>query len=184
MLTLFLKSIKLPVEIQFNKNEIIMKRIILLITIQFLTLSIFAQNEKMSNEQLEKIINIVSEEVVGESGNWQFVIDSVIFICLTDVNHNRMRIISPIVEVKEMTDDEMLKCMEANFHTALDSKYAISEGVLWSVFIHPLQELTDEQVVSGISQVYSGVKTYGTYYSSGVLSFPKSESKKKKVRKL
>ena len=62
--------------------------------------------------------------------------------------------------------------MEANFHSALDARYAISDGILWAAFIHPLQELTKDQVISAISQVYSTVQTFGTYYSSGELSFP------------
>ncbi len=149
-----------------------------LILTTFLLLSFFfsfSQEEKMTNERLFQIIQTVSEESTGETGNWQFIIDSTLFICLTDVNHNRMRIISPVEHVKNLSEEQLLKSLEANFHTVLDTKYAISDGVLWSVFIHPLGELTDEQVLSAISQVYSGVKTFGTHYSSGFLSFPKPE---------
>lgn len=85
-----------------------------------------------------------------------------------------MRIISPITEVTEISSEQILKCMEANFHTALDTKYAISNGVLWSVFIHPLKELSQKQVIDAISQVYSSVRTFGTTYSSSNLIFPKS----------
>lgn len=136
---------------------------------------LMAQEEGMNNEKLGNIITEISEAVEGENGRWQFVIDSTIFICLTDENHNRMRIISPVTELSSMTQEEMIACMEANFHSMLDSNYALSDGVLWSTFIHPLNELTVEQVISAITQVYSGVKTYGTHYSSGILSFPKSE---------
>jgi len=59
----------------------------------------------------------------------------------------------------------------------LDSKYAIGEGLVWSAFIHPLGELTEDQFLSAVSQVYSGVQTFGTYYSSGVLNFPKKEDR-------
>ena len=134
-----------------------------------------AQEDGMNNEILGEIITEISEAVEGENGRWQFVIDSTVFICLTDENHNRMRIISPVTELSSMTQEEMIACMEANFHSMLDSNYALSDGVLWSTFIHPLNELTVEQVISAITQVYSGVKTYGTHYSSGILSFPKSD---------
>jgi len=73
---------------------------------------------------------------------------------------------------------QVQKCMEANFHTALDSRYAISEGILWSAFIHPLKELTEAQVVDAVNQVYSAAKTFGTYYSSGSLSFPTNKDRK------
>ena len=133
-----------------------------------------AQDEGMTNEKLGEIIEEMAEVVEGRNGNWQFVIDSVVFICLTDQNYNRMRVISPITDIGSMTQEQMLKCMEANFHSMLDSNYALSDDVLWSTFIHPLKELTTEQFISAVSQVYSGVKTYGTDYSSGLLSFPKS----------
>ena len=140
-------------------------------------------NTDMSNEKLGKIFESISEEIDGANGSWQFIIDSTLFICLTDTNHNRMRIISPVEELNNMTEKQILKCLEANFHTVLDSKYAISDGILWSVFIHPLKELTEEQVVSAITQVYSGVKTYGTLYSSGMLSFPKAREVEEKKEK-
>ncbi len=126
----------------------------------------------MNNQKLYGIIYTLSDQVEGQDGNWRFLVDSTLFICLTDELHNRMRIISPIVEIEEISSEEMQRCMEANFHTALDVKYAISDNILWSAYIHPLKELTKEQVISGISQVYSAVKTYGREYSSGALSFP------------
>ncbi len=146
-----------------------------------LLLLLFCNNinaQDMDNQKLHDIIHQLSDEVEGVHGNWRFIIDSTIFICLTDEVHNRMRIISPIVEAEKVTDTNMKKCMEANFHSALDAKYAIGEDILWSTFIHPLQELTQTQVLSGIAQVYSCAKTYGTYYSSGALSFPTQDDKK------
>ncbi len=142
------------------------------------------KNDEMSNESLNEIINEISDVVEGTMGNWQFVIDSTLFICLTDVNHNRMRIISPVIEETEVSEEEIKKCLKANFHTMLDAKYAFSEGFLWSTFIHPLKELTTDQVLSAIAQVYSGVHTFGTYYSSGILEFPNSEGREKKKKKL
>lgn len=133
--------------------------------------------QRMNNENLYGIIYTVSDEVEGQNGNWQFVIDSTLFICITDELHNRMRIISPIIEITEVSGDQLKRCMEANFHSALDIRYAVSDGVLWSAFIHPLAELTKNQVISAISQVYSGARTFGTYYSSGELNFPTQEER-------
>lgn len=127
----------------------------------------------MTNEQLEVIIKNLTTKVRGQHGHWEFEIDNTRFICLTDVTHNRMRIISPIIEADKATPDQMQQCMEANFHTALDSRYAISNNVLWSAFIHPLEELTERQAIDAISQVYSCVRTFGSNYSSGALSFRK-----------
>ena len=127
----------------------------------------------MTNEELDLILKNLSRVTRGTHGNWEFEIDRNRFICLSDKHHNRMRIISSIVEASKIDLAQMVRCMEANFHSALDTKYAISNGILWAVFIHPLKELTEAQVIDAISQVYSTVKTFGTTYSSSNLIFPK-----------
>ena len=137
----------------------------------------YTNAQDMDNQQLNTIIYSITDEVEGAPGNWQFVIDSTLFICLTDELHNRMRIIAPIDKMENITEEQINRCMQANFHTALDVRYSISDGILWSAYIHPLKELTQEQVISGISQVYSCTRTFGTSYSSGALSFPTQEER-------
>ena len=129
----------------------------------------------MNNSKLNSMFNTLADEIEGENGAWQFIIDSTLFICLTDEYNNRMRIISPIDEIVNLSEDEYMKCLEANFHTALDARYAITDGILWAAYIHPLKEQTAEQVLAALSQVYSCVKTFGSEYSSGVLAFPKGD---------
>jgi hypothetical protein len=140
--------------------------------ILFLSLSPFMQSQNMNNEDLEKIIYVVSDTIQGITGNWQFIIEDKLFICVTDENHNRMRIISPIIEEFKLSNSDRQKLLEANFHTALDARYAIANDFLWAVFIHPLKELSKEQVMDAINQVYTAVLTYGTTYNSTGLSFP------------
>ncbi len=135
----------------------------------------------MTNKKLRSIISSITDTIEGNEGNWKFVIKDITFFCLTDTLHNRMRIIAPIVEITRITEKEIKKAMEANFHSALDIRYAISEDVVWSAFIHPLKELTKNQVVDAISQVYSGVKTFGSHYSSGSLSFLTEEERKSRL---
>lgn len=137
----------------------------------------FAQSS-MDNDQLGQLIYAVSDTVEGNVGNWQFLIDSMPMFCLTDEFHNRMRIVTPVKKAEDLTEEELTKCMEANFHTALDVKYAISNDILWVAFIHPLKELTEEQALDAISQVYNASATFGTSYSSTDLVFPKREKKK------
>ncbi len=129
----------------------------------------------MTNIELGTIFKNTAKVIQDQMGNWEFEIDTTRFICLTDEHYNRMRIISPITESMNITQDQLLKCMEANFHTALDVKYAISNGILWAAFIHPLKELTQKQVIDAVGQVYSACKTFGSTYTSGDLFFPKSE---------
>lgn len=136
----------------------------------FFSISISAQ--EMNNQKLSEIIEKVSDSIQGENGNWQFMIGNVLFYCITDENYNRMRIISPIVEVKKMNQELMYNSLIANFHTALDVKYAISDAILWSAFIHPLKELTSHQIEDAISQVYNANRTFGSTFSSTNLVFP------------
>ncbi len=162
-----------------------MKNFYILITVLTLTFPFSAQSQNMTNSDLEKIIYVVADSLRGNTGNWQFMIKDRILVCITDENNNRMRIMSPIIEQKKLAYEDMLKLMEANFHTALDVKYAISDDLLWSVYIHPLKELGKDEVLSAINQVYSAAITYGTTYNSTGLTFPnkreEEEVKKKKI---
>jgi len=132
-----------------------------------------AQN--MNNTTLNTIIQSTADEVQGQDGQWQFKINKRVLICITDSNHNRMRIITPIVEVQKLSSEEVLSALAANFHTALDVKYAISDDIMWSVFIHPLKELSEDQARNAIEQVYSAAETFGVSYSSTNLVFPGSQ---------
>ncbi|MGH1385544.1 hypothetical protein [Kordia sp.] len=144
---------------------------ILVITVFMLSFSwLSAQN--MDNTKLGKLLTKHADTIQGQAGNWRFAINDKLFICLTDSTNNRMRIISPITEVSNVDEKMLRNCLTANFHTALDVKYAISDDVLWSVFIHPLKELSDAQVIDAIAQVYNANYTFGTIYSSTNLSFP------------
>jgi len=159
-----------------------MKNLYILITVLSLTVTFSAQSQDMNNSDLEKIFYVVADSLRGNEGNWQFMIKDRILVCYTDEKNNRMRIMSPIIKQKELAFQDMLKLMEANFHTALDVKYAISDEVLWSVFIHPLKQLDKDEVLSAINQVYAAAVTYGTTYNSTGLVFPKKEEPKEEEK--
>ncbi|MBW1296597.1 hypothetical protein GBO31_13870 [Aquimarina litoralis] len=140
----------------------------------------------MNNETLGEIITQKADTINGIVGNWQFLYKETPMLCVTDEKNNRMRIIAPITESSNLDKDLLLDSMTANFHSALDVKYAISNGILWSAYVHPLKELTTEQVESAISQVYLAAKTFGTTFSSTELLFGASaleEEKKEKPKK-
>lgn len=132
----------------------------------------------MTADQLEALITQVSDTVIANGNSIRFLYKEMPLICLYDVNANRMRIISPIIETKELEEEQLLNMLVANFHSALDVKYALSDEIIWSVFIHPLQELSDHQVLDAIDQVYSAGVTFGTTYSSTSLVFPGNTKKK------
>jgi len=135
----------------------------------------------MNNKQLDVIFKSLTNEIEGAAGNWEFVINDIHFICLTDELHNRMRIIAHIRDHNAMTKDDLKRCLEANFHSALDVKYAISDKALWAIFVHSLKELSDLQVEDAVKQVYSAVMTYGTTYSSSNLYFPTKDDRRNRM---
>ncbi len=148
--------------------------------ISLLVLSFNAQAQDMNNEKLDEVIRSMSDTIQGGNGNWQFVIKGLPIFCVTDQTNNRMRFVTPIMHVDEVTDAQMEECMEANFHSALDVRYAVSEDILWVAYIHPLRELQPDQAADAIAQVYNAALTFGTSYSSTYLSFPRTKPKTKK----
>ena len=145
-----------------------MKKLLILLLI----LPLFSFSQNMNNEKLETLYTAVSDSIQGNPGAWQFYIKTIPLMCITDTNHNRMRIISPIADSNTVSDDLLKAALVANFHTALDVKYAVSDGVLWSVFIHPLKELSDAQVKDAVSQLYYANVNFGTTFASTSLTFP------------
>ncbi len=147
-------------------------RLLYLLTFLIFLFSTNLSAQKMNNAKLEKILKQNSDSLNGNLGYWQFKHEQIWMLTVTDEKNNRMRIITPVVKVDELDKDILLQTLEANFHTALDVKYAISEGILWSVFLHPLKELTEDQVKSAIKQLYYSSLTFGTTFSGGELVFP------------
>ena len=142
--------------------------------------------QEMNNSKLDEIFKTVCDSVSGGNGVWEFQLDSLKMLCITDQVNNRMRIISPVAELKDISQEQIMEAMEANFHSALDVKYAIANDIMWVAFIHPLRELTEFQVVSAVTQVFNARITFGTLYTSTELTFPnrKKEEEARKKKKL
>ncbi|MEL6355497.1 MAG: hypothetical protein AAFQ37_01045 [Bacteroidota bacterium] len=148
-------------------------RLILSALLLFLATTLFGQ--EMNNAKLDSLFHTYTDSVVGGAGQWEIYLAETIMFCITDERHDRMRIITPVKPLDSATPAEIMDCMEANFHTALDVKYAIADDVLWVAFIHPLSPLQEDQVIDALAQVRSAYLTYGTLYTSTDLVFPKSE---------
>lgn len=128
---------------------------------------------KTTPERVLKSLQKIGHDVKVEGNSFQLQIKERPIYMIYDVNADRIRIVSPIASVKDLTTEQITKAMNANFHTVLDARYAISNEVLWSVFVHPLSELSEKFLISATNQVYMASLTFGTQYSSGELVFPK-----------
>ncbi len=142
--------------------------------------SLTAQN--MNAELLHDIIEQEADTLRVNGNSIQFLYKESMLICIYDENANRMRIVTPIVKREEIGEEELLNALVANFHSALDVKYALSDEIVWSVYVHPLRELTEYQVVDAIQQVYAAAVTFGTSYSSTNLVFPGNTKKVEKPK--
>lgn len=145
-----------------------MKSIFLLCCL-FVGTTVLAQN--MTNEKLEEVFTSQVDSISGYPGYWEIFHKERQILCITDRNHNRMRIIAPITNTNILDKELLLDALTANFHSALDVKYAISKDILWSVFIHPLKELSEEEVKSAIEQVANAANNFGTTFSSTEMIF-------------
>lgn len=125
----------------------------------------------MSNARLDQLIKRVDPEAGGRLGFWSLSFEGYKAQVITDERADRMRIIVAVAKTELLKKDELYRLMQANFDSALDSRYAIAQGVLWSAYIHPLSPLSDEQFVSGLGQAINLAATFGTTYSSGVFTF-------------
>ena len=77
-----------------------------------------------------------------------------------------MRIFTFVTEASELEGEQVKSMLKANFHSALDAKYALSDGFVISVFTHPLKELTEGQAIDALKQVVMLAYTFGTTYTS------------------
>ncbi len=128
-------------------------------------------SHQMDNIKIDEILKNIGESVEGVPGNWQLVYGEQVLFILTDESHNRMRIFTPIADAKEIGQEELVSMLEANFHAALDAKYALYSGFVVSLFTHPLGELTPEQFKDAVKQVAVAGQNFGTTYSSTDLIF-------------
>ena len=85
-----------------------------------------------------------------------------------DEHADRMRLMTPIVPVDQLQEHgQLLQILQANFHTTLDVRYAVSQDMVWAAFLHPLSTLHESLLKSAVDQVASSKLNFGTSYSAG-----------------
>jgi len=130
---------------------------------------------------LESLNTILRQEASNvnrtNQQQWQVQFQGRSMVIAANEQHNRMRIVTPITQVQELSSDQVFKMMVANYHSALDARYAINQqGRVVAVFLHPLNSLQKQDFRSALKQVASLAETFGTDYSSGELYFNNENS--------
>ena len=111
------------------------------------------------------------EEKEGSEGFWHGQRDGETVYVVADEEHDRMRIMSPIGEMRKADSGFLSILLQANFDRALDAKYALRKKEVWSVFMHPMSTLVPDDLGTFIDQVARLVKNTGTTYASSDLVF-------------
>lgn len=120
----------------------------------------------------DQVKRVVSEPNVM----WQFSARGFPMFIQTQDTVDRMRIVAFVADAKELAAEHLSTLLEANYHSALDARYALSDGYVVAAFIHPLAELSYRQFVLGLYQVINCADTCGTTFSGGTLVFGGEES--------
>ncbi|MEL6170543.1 MAG: hypothetical protein AAGK67_14735 [Pseudomonadota bacterium] len=130
----------------------------------------------MTLARLDEIVRALDPKAQTNGTAWQFQIAEVPILIITDPTADRMRAMARVKPASEVSPEQMLRMMQANFDTALDARYAIARGFLWSTFIHPLRPLEKDQLISGLGQVANLQQSFGTLYSGGAIHFGGGDS--------
>ena len=128
-------------------------------------------NDGMSNSRLQVLIEQMGTIVESRLGFWRFDFQGRELLTVTDESHNRLRIMTPVISADTLSMENLKTILTANFGRALDAKYALSQGALWAVFMHPLRELSEEQFVDAAQQVFNLANNYGSSYTSSDIVF-------------
>ena len=132
--------------------------------------------ETMTSEKLDTLAKRLDPNSQRAGNTWTLKYEGYEVFMVVDASADRMRVMAPIGSAENLKESALIRLMQANFDSALDARYSIAQGVLWSAFIHPLSELTERQFFSGIAQSINLVATYGTTYSSGAVVFQGGDS--------
>jgi len=130
----------------------------------------------MTMPMMAAIVSALDPEALVSPRGMRFSIGNVPVTIIADPGANRMRILVPIASATGLSDEDLMRMMQANFDTALDARYAVAQDRLWSVYIHPLAELKRQQFVSAVAQTVTLARNYGGSYASGGVVFGGGDS--------
>ena len=120
------------------------------------------------------LIGHVERQAEPPSAMWIFQAGSFPIMIQTQEDANRMRIVAFITAAETLDPEHMRVLLEANYHSALDARYAVTGDHVVAAFLHPFSELGRDQFILGLYQVVSCAETYGTHFSGGTMVFDDS----------
>ena len=144
--------------------------------LMLLTSSVVAQEAPMTVERLSEIVLDIDPDAALTPNGLELTLEDIPLLIVVAPEADRMRAMVSIASAEDVTPEEMLRMMQANFDTALDARYAVAQGRVWGVFIHPLAALEREQLLSGLAQTVNLARSYGSLYTGGANVFGRGDS--------
>ncbi len=108
--------------------------------------------------KLDSVLKTLIPAITGQPGRWEGVFDGIPVLILSQDVDNRLHVVAPVAQLEALDVPILLRLLEANFTSTVDARYALFRGVLWSVFLHPLDSLTEPQLRAGLQQVVTLAK--------------------------
>lgn len=130
----------------------------------------------MTGQRLIELVTRIDPELEAAGSGARFKIQEHELMLVFDEAANRMRVMAPVANSAALEPEFLTRMLQANFDSALDARYAIASDIVWSVYIHPLAELTETQFASALAQVVTAAATYGGSFSSGALVYGGGDS--------
>ncbi|HIF94535.1 MAG: hypothetical protein ABGX04_14970 [Myxococcales bacterium] len=121
----------------------------------------------MTQSRLETLFGDEVDAIVGPPGAIQTRMDGVPLFLLSDEENDRMKLIAQIASASNFEGSVFGLLIQANFDRTLDARYAISDGVIFAVFQHPISSLTPGLIRSAVSQVLNLAENFNSTYAAG-----------------
>ena len=131
---------------------------------------------KMTPKAMVDLIKSFDAKAQEKANLISFRVNDREVLIVHDAKSDRMRAITPIAQASLLDEALLLRMAQANYDSALDARYAVADGLVWSVFIHPLGSLEQEELISAIAQVVTAAETFGLTYTSGATVFGGGDS--------
>ena len=135
-----------------------------------------AESTKMTGADMAELIKSFDPEAKAQGNVISFKLQEREIVIVFDEERGRMRALTPIAPAELMNEAILKRMAQANYDAVLDARYAIADKLVWSVFIHSLDTLQQEELISGIAQVVTAAETFGTTFTSGAMVFGGGDS--------
>lgn len=127
------------------------KALILLVVLNIPTLH--AEHAHMTSALLVSTITDISDAISVSDNTVEFTYQDVPIVLVYDESANRMRLMTPVIEAEALDENTMSLALQASFASLRDARYAIADGVMWALFLHPLEDLSEALLIDAINQV-------------------------------